>query len=171
MKYSKKTGKVTIEYDARYCLPVGDYIWYDIPGFPSYQYSPSGYIRSFKSRRKFPCGQILMFKHTVNNGDVFTLSDYNNIVRELSFDKIKEIVESQKEFLHPYHTYEVPRARARNQRAFIDSRTIDANGKIVRKPKPKIINGQEAETFMPTFSLLSEYPVETPHIVTPIHFI
>ena len=171
MKYSNKTGKVTMEYDARYCLPPGDHLWYDIPGFPSYQYSPSGYIRSFKSRKKFPCGQILMFRHTVNSGDVFTLSDYNNIVRELSFDKIKEIVEGQKEFLHPYHTYEVPRARARNQRAFIDTRAMDAEGKVVKKPKPIYRKGEEV-TITPTFNMENlSLPLEEPQLITPIHFV
>lgn len=169
MKYSNKTGKVTVEYDVRYCLPPGDHIWYDIPGFPSYQYSPSGYIRSFKSKKKFPFGQLLMFRHTVNNGDVFNLSDKNNIVRELSFDKIKGIVESQKDILRPYHTFEVPYTCARNKRAFINTGETEGNGKIVKKPKPKLKDG--LETFMPSFSLLSESPVETSEIITPIHFV
>lgn len=168
MKYSNKTGKVTMEYDARYCLPPGDHIWYDIPGFPSYQYTPSGYVRSFKSRKKFPFGQILMFKHTVNSGDVFTLSDYNNIVRELSFDKIKSIVESQKENLHPYHTYEVPYTCARNKRAFIATGSNSGNGKIVKKPKPVYIKGEEV---LEVPSFIFKEDLKNPDIVTPIHFV
>ena len=170
MKYSRKTGKVTVEYDVRYCLPTGgeNYIWYDIPGFPSYQYTASGYIRSFKSRRKFPIGQVLMFRHTTN-GDVFTLSDRNNIVRELTFDKVKEIVESQIEFLIPYHTYEVPLGKARNIRAFIDPRAVSqAKGKVVKKPKPVFKNGEEA-SYAPHFTTVPDEEERT--IIKPVYFI
>ena len=142
-----------------------DQIWYDIPGFPSYQYSSKGYVRSFKSRNKFPFGQVLGFRHT-SNGDMFNLTDRNNVLRILSFDQIKAIVEPTIGKVKGYGTFEVPAGKARNSRYFIDQ-TIDTTiaGKVTKTPK-KV--KKEAASMM-HFTVVPDEPEQ--QIITPIHFV
>lgn len=142
-----------------------DQIWYDIPGFPSYQYSAKGYIRSFKSRKKFPFGQILGFKHT-SNGDMFQLSDRNNVSRSLSFDQIKAIVEPTIGKVKGYGTFEVPAGKARNSRYFIDQ-TIDNSlpGKVTKKPR----RVKKESASMMHFTVVPDEPDQ--QIISPIHFV
>lgn len=153
-----------------------DKIWYDIPGFPKYQYCDQGYIRSFKSRKKFPYGVVLGFKHT-SNGDMYSLTDRNNFVRSISFMAIKSIVESSKDILHPYHTFEVPNDNiSRNIHCFLDER-VDQSipGKVVKKPR-KVqrdeLNNKEISTLPDFCSALDDMDKAlNPNIIHPIHFV
>lgn len=162
----RKNRKLAVQYPVHLVFKRDDdQIWYDIPGFPSYQYSSKGYIRSFKSRNRFPFGQVLGFRHT-RNGDMFQLTDRNNAIRTLSFNQIKAIVEPTIGKVKAYGTFEVPAGKARNSRYFIDQ-TIDTTiaGKVTKKPK---IVKKEAASMM-HFTVVPDEPER--QIITPIHFV
>ena len=78
---------------------------------------------------------MLSFRHT-SKGDIYSLTDKNNFVRELSFEDIGNIVKKHAGVLKPYHTYEVPIGRlSRNQHCFLDETIDDSiDGKVVKRP-------------------------------------
>lgn len=99
-------------------------LWYDIPGFPSYQLSNTDHIRSFKCKHQYPFGAIKRYRSTCN-GIMYMLSDKNNINRNIDLDQIKRLVNSNPEKIG-YTTYgQNSIQRARNSRAFIDFETVD----------------------------------------------
>lgn len=164
----------TAKYPVDKVFPYNDdQLWYDIPGFPSYQFSYKGYIRSFKSRGVYPYGILLEFKHT-SKGDMFTLTDRDNFVRSVSFDEIKSLVDSARHQLHPYHTFETPRYNtARNIRAFTNYvENTNIPGKVVDKSvyvKRKELNNKELGS-IPTFNNLRDFD-DDENIITPIRFV
>lgn len=153
-----------------------DKIWYDIPGFPKYQYCDQGYIRSFKCRNRYPFGVVLSFKHT-SNGDMYSLTDRNNFVKSISFATIKSIVDQNKSMLHPYHTYEVPQDKlSRNIHCFLDEQVDESiPGKVIKKPT-KVhrdeLNHRESSS-LPDFcaALDNMDRALNPNIIHPIRFV
>lgn len=145
-----------------------DQLWFDIPGFPAYQLSNKGYVRSFKKKYKHPYGTILTPRNTKSNGIVFELTDKNNISRRIGLSEIERIADRSE----AYYTNEVnmydPNQSARNKRAFINfnNKSLDEiPGKIVRKPKP--IRKEDCEIYH--FSVIPD-PVEDKTIIKPIRF-
>ena len=94
------------------------------------------------------------------------VTDRNNVLRILSFDQIKAIVEPTIGKVKGYGTFEVPAGKARNSRYFIDQ-TIDTTiaGKVTKKPK---IVKKEAASMM-HFTVVPDEPER--QIITPIHFV
>ena len=168
----KQVTNHTAKYPVDKVFPYNDdQLWYEIPGFPSYQFSYNGYIRSFKSRKVYPYGILLEFKHT-SNGDMFTLTDKDNFVRSISFAEVKGLVDNAKPYLHPYHTFEVPFRTARNIRAFTSNvEDINIPGKVIDKSvivKRKELNHKELGS-IPTFNNLRDF--DDDNVITPIRFV
>ena len=61
-------------------------LWYKINDFPGYEISNNGYLRSFKSSKKYPYGIILEYYHS--NGNYYSLTCSNNNRYELSSEFI-----------------------------------------------------------------------------------
>lgn len=155
--------------------PDDQQLWYDIPGFPSYQFSYNGYIRSFKIQGTiYPYGYLLSFRRT-SEGDMFTMTDRDNFVRLISFEELKNLVDCAKPYLHCYHTFEDPHVISRNIRAFTNQ-IANANlpGKVIRKPinvRRIELNNLELGT-IPTFNNLRDFfDDEEKRIITPIRFV
>ena len=89
-------------------------LWYKIPGFPSYEISNNGYLRSFKSAYKYPYGTILNYYH--KNGNYFILTDKNNSRYKLTVDDIWNIINKSTEKEPPVFGYQVMVINPRNQR-------------------------------------------------------
>lgn len=87
-------------------------LWYIIPGFPGYQISTNGYLRSFKSAKKYPFGIILEYYH--KDGRYFNLSDQNNSRYKLTVEDIWFII--NKTDIRGTFGYDVSMFRARNSR-------------------------------------------------------
>ena len=87
-------------------------LWYIIPGFPGYQISTNGYLRSFKSARKYPFGIILEYYH--KDGQYFNLSDQNNGRYKLSIDDIWNII--NKTDIRGTFGYDTSASQPRNSR-------------------------------------------------------
>ena len=107
-------------------------IWYRIPGFPGYEIStPMNYIRSFKSRKKYPYGTLVKW---TKDGTV-TLTNNNNQRVKLRYEDIMKLVQNTKEL--PVATSDI-QVKARNPMCTIDTNAIPEVGKVVAKPKIQI---------------------------------
>ena len=111
-------------------------IWFRIPGFPGYEISNTNYIRSFKSRKKYPYGTLV--KHDKNNYVIITNSNNQRI--KLNFGDIWSRVNSEPHIKS--HTWEV-QGTSRNQMACVDTEAESEIGTIVGKPKVR--NSKEHE--------------------------
>lgn len=87
-------------------------LWYSIPGFPGYQISTNGYLRSFKSAKKYPYGIILEYYH--KDGQYFNISDVNNSRYKLSIEDIWFIVNKTDD--SGTFGYDVSASKTRNSR-------------------------------------------------------
>ena len=102
-------------------------LWFRIPGFPGYEISNTNYIRSFKSRKKYPYGTMVKW-----NKEGIILSNRNNQRVKLTLQEIWSVVKSEPERI--CHTWEVQNT-SRNPMAGIDTEAEVAIGDLVQKPK------------------------------------
>lgn len=86
-------------------------LWYKINNFPGYEISNTGYLRSFKSAKKYPYGIILQYNHS--DGDYFVLTDSNNGRYKLTYQYIWENLLDRAN--HPVFGYMV-QTKCRNSR-------------------------------------------------------
>jgi len=103
-------------------------VWFRIPGFPGYEISNNNYVRSFKSRKKFPLGSLVKWDKT---GHVI-MSDHNNKRVKLDLKEIWSIVDSQPRIM--CKTIEVQNT-SRNPYCGIDTTAPVEVGKVVATPK------------------------------------
>ena len=101
--------------------------WFRIPGFPGYEISNTNYVRSFKSRKKYPYGTLVKW----NKGSI-ELSNRNNQRVKLTLNEIMELIKTEPECV--CHTWEVQNT-SRNPMAGIDADAIVTVGEVVHKPK------------------------------------
>ena len=107
-----------------------DPLFYKIPGFPGYEATTNGYVRSFKNERsKYPYGYLL--NCCDNSNTHFKLTNRNNQVVKISYQEILVLINS--EIGHPY--YEVNMNASRNKRMGIHVEEVSV-GTVVKNPKP-----------------------------------
>jgi hypothetical protein len=107
-----------------------DPLFYTIPGFPGYEATKNGYIRSFKNMRdQYPYGYIIRCCDKANTK--FKITNRNNQLVSISYAEILSLIESQTG--HPY--YETPWNVSRNKRMGIHQGE-ETPGKVIRNPKP-----------------------------------
>ena len=177
--YLEKAGKrlsgICKKVDVRDVFDENDnQLWYNIKGFPGYQISTKGYIRSFKKKHKSPYGSILTGRKT-SNGLVYNLTDKNNFIRTVGIKEIESIVRGDKN-KEPYYTFDNleydSSLLSRNQRAFMSFTGVpDPNlpGDVVRKPKStRVENGQYVPCEIPHFTVIPDE--EEKIIIKPIRF-
>lgn len=111
-------------------------LWFRIPGFPGYEISNNNYVRSFKSRKKYPFGTLVKWD---NKGNI-SLTNHNNQRVKLSLSDIWETVKSEPDVIS--HTWEV-QSTARNPKSCVDTEAEAEVGSIIRKPKVR--NSEEHE--------------------------
>lgn len=104
-------------------------MWFRIPGFPGYEISSNGFVRSFKQRKKYKYGNLIKC-----NKDKFILSNDNNQRIELSAKEIWTIIYASGNPI-PIHTWEVEN-KSRNPRMTILPDEETEVGKLIKKPKP-----------------------------------
>lgn len=102
-------------------------IWFRIPGFPGYEISNTNYVRSFKSRKKYPYGTLVKW----SKGNII-LSNRNNQRVKLTLEEIWSIIKSEPDC--KCHTWEVQNT-SRNPMAGIDTEAEVTVGDLVQKPK------------------------------------
>ena len=108
-----------------------DPLFFTIPGFPGYEATRNGYIRSFKNGRdKYPYGYIIKCCDKANTS--FKITDRNNQLIKISYRQILSLIEN--ETGHPY--YETPWNVSRNKRMGIDTSGGTTVGAVVKRPKP-----------------------------------
>lgn len=149
--------------DIREIFPDNDNtLWYDIPGYPSYQLSNTGYVRSYKQLKQHPFGIL----KSPDKYGCYTLTDNNNVTCKLDLSELKSLVNNCKD-LRGYTTYckeSCCRGRGRNQRYFIDFGNMNKRN-AVKKPKP--IRKEECSIFK--FTIVPDQ--EERQIIKPIRFI
>lgn len=117
--------KVINIYDSRI-------LWFRIPGFPGYEISNTHhYVRSFKSRKRYPYGTLVQWAG--KNRDYIVLTNSNNQRVKLTLDDILKLTHGQ----IGYKTFEVQNT-SRNPLCGIDTNATSEVGKIVAKPKIQI---------------------------------
>ena len=107
-----------------------DPLFYTIPGFPGYEATKNGYIRSFKNDRKnYPYGYLL---NCCDNGDThFKLTNRNNQVVKISYQEILVLIAAESG-----HSYlEIPFNVSRNKRMGIHFEEMSV-GEVVKQPRP-----------------------------------
>ena len=118
-------------------------LWYIIPGFPGYQISTNGYLRSFKMANKYPFGIILEYYH--KDGQYFNLSDQNNNRYKLTVEDIWFIVNKSNN--RGMFGYDVSGFKARNSRMGVipnkpnDDKYLESKRIKSHKTRPIRING------------------------------
>ena len=103
-------------------------LWYEIEDFPGYEISNNGYVRSFKSAKKYPYGVILQYYHS--NGEYFTMTNSNNNVYRLSYDFIWDNLVDRLSI--PSKGYEV-QVNCRNSRMSILPNKPDKNKELEKR--------------------------------------
>ena len=102
--------------------------WFRIPGFPGYEICNLNYVRSFKSRKKYPYGTLVKW----DKNNTITLTNSNNQRVKLTLTDIWCVVKANPEITS--YTWETQNT-SRNQTACIDTEAISEVGKVVSKPK------------------------------------
>ena len=121
-------------------------LWYKIKDFPGYEISNNGYLRSFKSAKKYPYGIILEYYH--NNGNYYSMTCSNNNRYELSVDFIWDNLVDR--FQTPSLGYQVE-TKARNSRMGIIPNKPNDNEELEKKrvksykAKPIMVNGKKRD--------------------------
>ena len=103
-------------------------IWFRIPGYPGYEISNTNYIRSFKSRKKYPYGTLVKWD---KKGNVI-ISNSNNIRVKLSIEEIWSIVKHNPEVI--VNTIDTQNT-SRNPFCTVNTNAEVEVGKVAAKPK------------------------------------
>ena len=105
-------------------------LWYRIPEFPGYEYSPSvNMIRSLKSVKRYPFGTVLKQSNT----DEYTMTNKDNLRLKVKLCDIIANIRRRNEKGYP--TYIVDQFHSRNNRSFINPDNVPLGTKVVAKPR------------------------------------
>ena len=91
--YTRKYKKYTPVEEALPCDM--NRIWYQIPGFPGYELSSDGFLRSMKHFKRYPYGLLLQPSISKRTKKVkYTLTNYMNVRQTLGLDEILALIKN-----------------------------------------------------------------------------
>ena len=115
-----------------------DPLFYKIPGFPGYEATKNGYVRSFKNKRNiYPYGYIIKCYEPTGRA-FFRITNQNNQVVEITYQEILALIAAEPG--HPY--YEITFNNSRNKRMGIRCEEVKV-GKLVKNHRPVRKDGQD----------------------------